>query len=136
MNLIVGTTALATALLFVLALVMMYFQIQMSTKRESDAAVSKMLLDQLDRASRSQVTIISELLAHKTMVTTGDKFIAGQMLQHSNAADFRAAVAQPPMRVPPVDKPPEPQAQGPHVNLEELYGGDEEDLNVPKPGEE
>lgn len=85
----------------------------------------------LDKSQRDHATIVSEMLAHKTLTETGNQFLAGQMLQHSNAHDFRAA--------PPIEpiRPPEPEpTQGPHDSPELMFGEDLDEMTPPGRGEE
>lgn len=85
----------------------------------------------IDRTTSNQNAIVSEVLSHKTLAETGDRFIAGEMLRHSNAHDFRQ------------NQPPEPpplkleDAQGPNLSPEFQLGGEDfETFTPPTPGEE
>jgi len=84
----------------------------------------------LYKSQRDHSTIVSEMLAHKTRLETGNDFLAGQMLQHSNAHDFRAAPPAEPARPPEPDPP-----QGPHESPELMFGEDLDEMTPPGQGE-
>lgn len=97
---------------------------------KGSSRVTEVALDQLRHLQKDQTTIISELLAHRTLAETGNYHIAGQMLSHSNAHDERD--------LGNVYAPPEPDnelpIQGPHVSPELMFG--EEGEEPPLPGQE
>jgi len=93
--------------------------------------LSRQSMDAVGWMQGNQTSIISELIAHRTLAETGNQIIAGQMLAHSNAHDARN---EPPLHMvtmPP--QQPEPM-QGPHESPEIVFG--EEDMIPPLPGQE
>jgi len=96
--------------------------------------LTRAMLNQLRVFQRDQNAIVSELLAHRTLAETGNQFIAGQMLQHSNAHDMRAGQPRETYGEPPIDEEDELPITGPHESPEIMYGDDE--MQVPLPGEE
>ena len=92
------------------------------------------LAQNVERAWSDLGMITSELLAQRTLAETGNAALAGMMLQHSNAHDNREQQPPPVNRATPVIQPPEDTTQGPHVDAEMLYGGEEEgEMHPPRP---
>ncbi len=92
-------------------------------------------METVDKLQRDQSRVISEMLAHKTRLETGDSFTAGQILQHSDNHDRRAGVPDIPQSFSAgITADDDVQAVGLHESPEILYG---EDLaEPPGPGVE
>lgn len=102
--------------------------------RRQTEVVALEIVSQLRSTQQNQTAVISELLAHKTLAETGNMHVAGQMLQHSDALNWRSQMSQPhpENNVHPSE---EELPLGPHESPEILFGQDD-DNEVPLPGEE
>ena len=130
--LLAGATALtALALLYRLARTAME---EAQCARADASGLTQRVLDNLTAMQQSQTTIVSELLAHRTLAETGNMHIAGAMLQHSNAHDFRAQAGGD-LFTPASAAAPESGLPGPHESGEMMFG-EEEEFEPPRPGAE
>jgi len=94
------------------------------------------LMGTIDTLQRDQSRIITEMLASKTRLETGDSFTAGQILQHSENHDRRSSAPEIPQSFKAGIPAEEDNvaAMGLHESPEVVFGEDIGD--VPRPGVE